>query len=54
MLCARHMPIPSKDWQRVEGQPIPNGVHRERCNLLVIEGIHKDTQLCIQPEGHVS
>ena len=42
MLCARHMPIPSKDWQRVEGQPIPNGVHRERCNLLVVEGVHKE------------
>ena len=61
MLCARHMDPNSKDWQRVEGQPIPNGVHRERCNILVVEGSHatnpdyvyKKKVMYLDPESYV-
>jgi hypothetical protein len=60
MLCARHMDI-TKNYQRGEGQPIPNGVDRERTNVLVIEGYHKDPNyvykkrvLYLDPETYIS
>jgi hypothetical protein len=59
MLCARHM-----DWKeakRVEGQPIPNNVKRERSNVLVVEGYHKDPDyvykkkvMYLDPESYTS
>jgi hypothetical protein len=59
MLCARHMN--PKDMKRVEGQPIPNNVQRERCMVLVVEGYHKDPNyiykkkiLHLDPESFVS
>ncbi|MCX5904529.1 MAG: DUF1329 domain-containing protein [Proteobacteria bacterium] len=59
MLCARHMKW--DDAVRVEGQPIPNNVKRERCNVLVVEGFHKDPDyiykrkvLYLDPESFIS
>ena len=60
MLCARHMDI-TKNYQRVQGQPVPNGVDRERTNVLVIEAQHKDPNyvykkrvLYLDPETYIS
>jgi hypothetical protein len=60
MLCARHMDI-TKNYQRVEGQTVPNGVTRERTKVLVIEAynknpdyVYKKRVLYLDPETYVS
>ena len=40
LLCTRHQDI--KQLQRVSGQPLPNGIARERLNTYVIEVVSKD------------
>ena len=59
MLCARHMDL--KNYQRVEGQTVPNGITRERTKVLVIEAynknpdyVYKKRVLYLDPETYVS
>jgi len=59
MLCARHMDV-TKNYLRVEGQTVANGITRERTSVMIIEAYNKDPNyvykkrvLYLDPETYV-